>query len=388
MKAAAAVNIAELRRLARRRLPKAVFDFVDGGAQDERTLAANTGDFADIRFLPRQLVDVSTRRAGVRVLGQDLTLPIILAPTGLTGMFGPGGEVAAARAAAAAGAGFCLSTMATTSIETLAQTSKGFWFQLYVQRDRDVTRRLVERAKAAGCPVLMLTTDTVVQGNRERDARNGFTVPLKLTAGRALDFARRPAWSLRMALGPPVTFANFVEGKQGRMSFISVAQHAARMFDQSLNWKDIDWLKSIWPGKLIIKGILRPDDARRAADHGADGVVVSNHGGRQLDDVPSTIAALPPIVDAVGGRLDVLIDGGIRRGSDVVKALALGAKACLIGRAFLFGLAAGGEAGVGRTLQIFTEEIDRVQALIGCPDLAQMDRSFLLQPPPTWPANR
>jgi L-lactate dehydrogenase (cytochrome) len=384
----AAINIADLRRLAQRRLPKPVFDFIDGGAQDERTLTANTSDFSGIRFMPHQLVDVSKRRAGVRVLGQDLALPIVLAPTGLTGMFGAGGEVAAARAAAAAGAGYCLSTMATTSIETMAQTAKGFWFQLYVQRDRGVTRELVERAAAAGCPVLVLTTDTVVQGNRERDARNGFTVPLKVTPGRALDFARHPGWLWRMATGPRITFANLVKGEQSRTGFLSVAQHAATMFDQSLSWKDVDWLKSIWPGKLAIKGILGADDARRAADNGADAVLVSNHGGRQLDDVPSAIAALPRIADAVGGRMDVLIDGGIRRGSDVVKALALGAKACLIGRAFLFGLAAGGEAGVARALQIFTDEIDRTQALIGCPDLADIDRSFLLEPQTAWPANR
>jgi L-lactate dehydrogenase (cytochrome) len=383
-----AVNIQDLRRRAQRRLPKPVFDFIDGGAQDERTLAANCADFSGIRFLPRQLVDVSTRRTDVRVLGQDLALPIILGPTGLTGMFGPGGEVAAARAAAAAGVGYCLSTMATTSIETMVQTAKGFWFQLYVQRDRAVTRSLVERAQAAGCPVLVLTTDTVVQGNRERDMRNGFTVPLKLTPGRALDFARRPGWVWRMASGPPITFANLVSPGQSQLNFLSVAQHAARQFDQSLNWKDVEWLKSIWPGKLVIKGILSPDDARRAADHGADAVIVSNHGGRQLDDVPSTITALPRIVDAVGAHLDVLIDGGIRRGSDVVKALALGARACLIGRAFLFGLAAGGEAGVGRCLQIFADEIDRVQALVGAPVLRDIDRSFLAEPPSAWPANR
>jgi L-lactate dehydrogenase (cytochrome) len=383
-----AINIEDLRRLARRRLPKAVFDFVDGGAQDERTLDANCRDFAAIQFLPRQLVDVSERRAGVRVLGQDLSLPIVLGPTGLTGMFGAGGEIAAARAAATAGVGYCLSTMATTSIEELAAAAPGFWFQLYMQRDRGVTRALVERAAAAGSPVLVLTTDTVLPGNRERDLRNGFTVPLKMTVATAADFASRPGWLWRMLTGPRMTFANLVDGRQSGESFESIVQHAARMFDAALDWRDVDWLKSIWPGKLAIKGILSVEDARRAADHGADAIVVSNHGGRQLDDVPSTISVLPRIADAVGDRLEVLIDGGIRRGSDVVKALALGAKACLIGRAFLFGLAAGGERGVGRALEIFAGEIDRVQALLGCPDLAKIDRSFLVQEPSRWPSNR
>ncbi|KAB2912537.1 MAG: alpha-hydroxy-acid oxidizing protein [Hyphomicrobiaceae bacterium] len=388
MKAAEAVNIEDLRRMARRRLPKPVFDFVDGGGQDERTLAANCADFGSVRFMPRQLVDVSNRRMNVRVLGQDLALPIILAPTGLTGLFGPGGEIAAARAAAAVGAGYCLSTVGTTSIESLADAAKGFWFQLYVQRDRGVTRELVQRAAAVGCPVLVFTTDTVVAGNRERDVRNNFSLPMRPSLHNVLQFASRPRWLWRIATGPRIAFANLVDSRKGHSGFVSIAQHTAQQFDPSISWKDVDWLKTIWPGRIAIKGILNPDDARRAVDHGADAVIVSNHGGRQLDDVPSTISALPRIVDAVGGRMEVLLDGGIRRGSDIVKALALGAKACLIGRAFLFGLAAGGEAGVARALRIFIDEIDRVQALLGCPSIGDIDRSFVADGPPTWPANR
>jgi isopentenyl diphosphate isomerase/L-lactate dehydrogenase-like FMN-dependent dehydrogenase len=284
------------------------------------------------------------------------------------------------------GAGYCLSTMASTPIEKLAEAVNGFWFQLYMQRDRGITRALVERAASAGCPVLVVTTDTIVAGNRERDARNNFTLPLRPSARNVLEFAAKPGWLWQIATGPRLAFANLETDR--KRSLLTVAQQAAGQFDQSIGWKDIDWLKSIWPGKLAIKGVLAADDARRAADHGADAVIVSNHGGRQLDDTPSPISVLPHIVEAASGRLEVLLDGGIRRGADAVKALALGAKAVLIGRAFVFGLAAGGEAGVERALQIFADEIDRTQALLGCANLAQIDRSFLLDAPGTWPANR
>jgi len=383
-----AINIEGLRRKARRRLPRAVFDFIDGGAMDERTLAANRDDYAALRLLPRALVDVAQRRQAMRVLGQELATPLVLSPTGLTGLFGPGGEIAAARAAHGAGAGYCLSTMATTSIEDLAREQPGFWFQLYVQRDREVTRALVARAEAAGCPVLCVTVDVVVPGRRERDVRNGFTVPPRLTPGNALDFLAHPAWLWRIASGPPIGFANFAHLAERRVGLTTVAKYATDQFDPSVGWPEIEWLRSLWPGKLVIKGLLAPDDARRAADAGADGLVVSNHGGRQLDGAVSTIAALPGVVDAVGERLEVLIDGGIRRGGDVIKALALGARACLIARPFLYGLAAGGEAGVVRALEILHDEIDGMQALLGCPDLAQLDRSFLFQPGTPWPANR
>lgn len=385
---ARAVNIDDLRRRARRRLPRMVFDFVDGGAMDERTLAENRGDFEALRFLPRTMVDVGERRQAVRVLGQDLAVPMILAPTGMTGLFGPGGEIAAARAAARIGAGFCLSTMATTTIEDLAAAAPGFWFQLYVQKDRGVTRSFVERAEAAGCPVLCLTVDVVVPGKRERDLRNGFVVPPKFSVANLADFARHPAWLWRMATRPPATFANFAEVHGGRPGLTSVARYVSRQFDRSMTWKDIAWLRSFWSGKIAVKGILSPGDARLAAEHGADAVIVSNHGGRQLDGASSAIAALPAVADAVGDRIEVLMDSGIRRGGDVVKALALGARACLVGRAFLYGLAAGGEAGVDRALEILHGEIDNVQALLGCPDVADLDRSYLADARGPWPGNR
>lgn len=383
-----AVNIEDLRRAARRKLPKAVFDFLDGGAMDEETLRANRGDFEAFRFLPKTLVDVSERSQSVQVLGQELATPLILAPTGLTGLFGPGGELAAARAARAAGAGYCVSTMATTSIEVVAKEVPGFWFQLYIQRDRGITEALVERASVAGCPLLCVTVDLAIQGQRERDLRNGFAVPPRITPANALDYLSRPAWLKRVLTGPPINFANFAHIESRRFDLTTLVHYIAEQFDPSVTWQDIDWLKSIWPGKLAIKGILSAEDARRAAEYGADAVIVSNHGGRQLDGASSSIAALPAVVEAVGERIEVLIDGGIRRGGDVVKALALGARACLIGRAFLYGLAADGEAGVGRTLEILKGEIDSVQALIGCPDLGEIDRSFLAEAQQPWPANR
>jgi L-lactate dehydrogenase (cytochrome) len=383
-----AVNIEDLRRQARRKLPKPLFDFVDGGAMDERTLAANSGDFARIRFLGKALAAVGERQQNVQVLGQDFGMPLILSPTGLTGVFGPGGEAAAARAAKAAGAGFCSSTVATTSIEALAQIHPGFWFQLYIQRDRGFTRALVERAAAAGCPVLCVTTDTVVAGKRERDIRNGFSVPPKMNAHNFVDFLLRPGWLWRMATGPRISFANFPDQGGGRTQFATVSQQIASQFDPDISWNDIAWLKEFWPGKIALKGVMHPEDVRRAVDNGVDGIIVSNHGGRQLDGAISTIAALPAVVEAADGRLDVLIDSGIRRGTDVVKALALGAKACMIGRAFVYGLAAAGEAGVGQTLSILRGEIDNVQALIGCPDIRQVDRSFLQENRQPWPANR
>ena len=383
-----AVNLADLRRQAQRRLPKVIFDFVDGGAMDERTLAANSGDFAELRFRPKALVDVGDRRQTVRVLGQELSLPLVLAPTGATALFGAGGEIAAMRAANAAGAGYCVSTMATTSIEDLAAVRRGFWFQLYIQRDREVTRALVERAAAVDCPVICVTIDTVVQGRRERDLYNGFAVPPKLTPRNAWDFLTHPAWLWRMATGPRISFANFAHIESRQFDLTTIAKYIGEQFDPSLTWRDIDWLKSIWPGKVAIKGILSAADARLACEHGVDAVIVSNHGGRQLDDAVSAISALPEVVAAVGERCEVLLDGGVRRGSDVVKALALGAKACMIGRPFLYGLAAGGQAGAGRALQILRDEIDSVQALIGCPDLDRIDRAFLSLPDAPWPANR
>lgn len=377
-----AVNIEDLRLEAKRRLPKPIFDFLDGGAEDEVTLRANRADFARITFNPRMLVDASKRRMGVRVLGQDLAMPLMIAPTGLTGAFWPKGEVHAARAAKEAGIGYCLSTNATTSIEDIAPHHPGFWFQLYALRDRDLMRRLIERAQAAGASVLVVTVDLAAHGRRERDVRNGFTVPPKLAPANVLQYASRPGWLWRLVNNPGITFANF-----GDLGLMSLSKYVSTQFDPALNWKDIEWIRAIWSGPIALKGLLAPSDARLAVEHGVDAIVVSNHGGRQLDGAPSSIAALPGIADAVGGKAEILIDSGIRRGSDIVKALALGAKACLIGRAFLYGLATGGQPGVTRALDILRGEIDGVQSLIGCPDLAAIDRSFITDLDRPWPSN-
>ena len=372
------INIEDLRRAAKRRLPKAVFEFVDGAAHDERTLAANRQDFERIWFAPHVLVDVGERRQAVRVLGQQFSSPFIMGPTGLAGMLWPHGDVATARATAKAGVGYCLSTNSNCSIEQVAaEGRRDFWFQLYLQRDRDLARRLIERASTAGCPVLCVTVDLPIQGPRERDERNGFTVPPRLDLQNVFDFAWHLGWLWQMATGPRIAFANLDHGTGPSATLTTVAKHIASQFDATVTWKEMEWLKSLWPGKLALKGILRADDARRAVDHGVDAVIVSNHGGRQLDGASSAVAALPAIVDAVGNRAEVLIDGGIRRGSDIVKALALGARACLVGRASLYGLATAGEAGVMRAIEILRSEIDTTLALLGQPDVAKLDRLAL-----------
>ncbi len=383
----ATVNIEDLRLQARRKLPKPIFEFLDGGAEDEITLRANRGDFNKITFNARMFVDVSGRRAAVRVLGQDMAMPFMLAPTGLAGAFWPQGDVLAARAARAAGIGYCLSTNSTTSIEEIAPHHPDFWFQLYALRDRTLMRRLIERAKAANAKVLVITVDLAAHGRRERDTRNGFTVPPKLTPSNVMQFASRPGWLWRLMNNPGLTFANFAAMQSQEQGIIPLSKFVSTQFDPSISWKDLAWIREIWPGKIAIKGLLAVEDARIAVDHGVDGIIVSNHGGRQLDSAPSAIAALPRIVDAVGDKTEVLIDSGIRRGSDIVKALALGAKAALVGRAFLYGLATGGGPGVARSLDILRGEIDNTQALIGCPDLAAIDRSYLLESGRPWPAN-
>jgi L-lactate dehydrogenase (cytochrome) len=373
-----AINIEDLRRSAKKRLPKAVFEFVDGAANDERTLAANRRDFENIYFAPHMLVDVGERRQAVRILGQELTSPFIFGPTGLAGVFWPQGDIATARATAKAGVGYCLSTNSQSSIEQVAaQGRRDYWFQLYVQRDREFVRSLLDRAKAAGCPVLCVTVDLAIQGPRERDERNGFTVPPRITFSNALDYARHIGWLWGMATGPRITFANLVRSGGETTKLTTLVKMIGEQFDPTVTWKDIDWLKSVWGGRMALKGILRPDDARLAVEHGADAVIVSNHGGRQLDGASSAVSALPAIVDAVEGRAEVLIDGGIRRGSDIVKALALGARGCLLGRASLYGLATSGEAGVMRAIEILKKEIDTTLALLGQPDITKLDRSAL-----------
>jgi isopentenyl diphosphate isomerase/L-lactate dehydrogenase-like FMN-dependent dehydrogenase len=372
-----AINIDDLRRLAMRRLPRAVFDFADGGAEDEQTLRANREDFAKLTFRPKILVDVSKRDQATTILGQPVSSPLILAPTGLAGMLWARGEMAAARAAASQNVIFTLSTLGACSIEEVAETSSGpLWFQLYVMRDRDVTRKLVERAQHAGYKALCLTVDLPVLGQRERDLRNGATIPPKVTVRNAINVLQRPGWLRRVWWGPNITFKNFVGSSAALTSDAGTLwQYVNSLNDPSVNWDDLAWFRSLWQGPIAIKGMLTPEDARRAVSEGIDAIIVSNHGGRQLDSLPSAVEALPEIVDAVGDRAEVILDGGVRRGTDVVKALALGARACMIGRPMLYGLGASGQAGVERAVEILKAEIDRSLALLGRPTLADLDRS-------------
>lgn len=378
----AVASIEDLRTRARARLPRAVFDFIDGGAHDEASLRANRQDFQRVCLVPKVLTDVSQRDLSTTVLGEAVSIPLIVAPTGLAGLLARRGEVAMARAAEAAGIPYCLSQMAASSIEEVEQaTRRPFWFQSYLLRERKINQALFARAAQAGCSVLVITVDTKAQGPRERDMRNGFTVPPQITWRNLLDMARRVHWLRDVALGPRVTFANLADIVVGRGDIISIARFAAEQYDFSLDWSDFEWCRSVWKGKLAIKGILSVEDARRAADRGADAVIVSNHGGRQLDGAPSALSVLPAIVEAVGDRTEVVLDGGVRRGGDVLRALALGARACMAGRPFLYGLAAGGEAGVTQAIELFRAEIDNNLALLGRAVARELDRTCL-----KWPA--
>jgi len=371
-------NIADLRQLAWRRLPRVLFDYIDGGAQDEVTLRANQEDFNRISLAQRVLRDVTARDQSVTVMGQKYGMPLILSPTGMTGLFWPNGALEAARAATDAGAGFCLSSMSTSTVEDIRKVAKyPTWFQLYVMRDRGMSRELIERAKAAGCSALVLTVDLALQGQRDRDVHNGLTIPPTLRLSNLPNFATRPGWVWRYLTGPKVVPASLV--KPGQNTLFTIAGYVNSQFDQSVTWKDIEWAKSIWGGPLALKGILDPNDAKLAVDHGVDAVIVSNHGGRQLDGVRSAISALPDVVDAVAGRAEVILDGGVRRGTDVLKAVALGAKACMIGRPYMYGLASKGRAGVTQALELLRNEIDLALALTGNTSLAALDRSSILQ---------
>ncbi|HEU5275195.1 MAG TPA: alpha-hydroxy acid oxidase [Xanthobacteraceae bacterium] len=381
-------NIEDLRTIARKRCPRVMFDYVDSGSYDEVTRDANREELAAIRFRQRVLVDTTGRTMAAELLGSPLSLPVAIAPTGLTGLVYGDGEILAARAAEAEGTIYTLSTMSICTIEDVrAATQKPFWFQLYVFRDRGFSEEIMARAAAAQCPALFVTVDLPQRGQRHCDLKNGLTVPPRLSLKNAIDIATKPAWVARVLLGKRKTFGNVDDYLRRKNISLGTANWSQTHFDQSLNWRDIDWIRKAWPGKLVLKGILDVDDAKTAVAAGADGIVVSNHGGRQLDGAPATIRVLPEIASAVGDRLEVLFDGGIRSGQDVIKALALGARGCLIGRAYLYGLAAMGEAGVRKALGIIRDEMDITMMLTGLRDLKQVPRDVLYGAGRDFPRN-
>src|SRR6266436_3287762 len=370
--------IEDLRELHKRRVPKAFFDYADRGSYAEQTLRANRDDLQDIKFRQRILVDVSKRDLSTTIIGEPATLPLILAPVGLLGMQHGDGEIHACRAAQAAGIPFTESTMSICSIEDIAgAVDKPFWFQLYVMKDRGFIKALIERAAAAKCSALVLTVDLQVLGQRHCDVRNGLSVPPQIKLASVIDMATKPAWVLSILRGKRKTFGNLAGHVRGMENVNSLAQWVGNQFDQTLSWKDVEWIRSIWPGKLIIKGVLDVEDARTAAKTGAGALVVSNHGGRQLDGAPSSIWALPKVVEAVGDVIEVMFDGGIRSGQDVVRALACGARACMIGRSYIYGLGAGGEAGVAAAIDILARELDVTMALCGVKSVRDIDRNVI-----------
>ena len=379
------INIEDLRRLAQRRLPRPVFDYLDGGAEDEVTLRENTRAFRDIRFRPRGAIAAKKCDLAVCVLGQELSFPAMLAPIGYSRLLHPGGEVVAAKAAGEAGTVYILSTISGHKLEAVKSATRGAaWYQLYLLGGREAAEAGMERARAAGYSALVVTVDTAVAGMRERDLRNGMK---ELLGGSFLaklpyvsEILAHPRWlAAFLADGGMPRLENIVVPGQGPMKLIDVA---AALVDAAVTWDDLRWIRKVWPGPVVAKGILTAEDAERAVDEGAAAVVVSNHGGRQLDSVSATMRALPEVAAAVKGRTEVLMDGGIRRGSDIVKALCIGARAVLIGRAYAYGLAAAGEAGVTRAVEILKADIERTLRLLGCPSVAALDRSYVELPDP------
>ena len=372
--------VEDLRKQMQRRVPRMFYDYCESGSWTESTLETNETDLQAIKFRQRVAVDVSERSTAMKMLGQAVPMPVALAPTGLTGMQHADGEILAAQAAEAFGVPFTLSTMSICSIEDVAaNTSKPFWFQLYVMRDRNFIRNLVERAKAANCSALMITLDLQIMGQRHKDVRNGLSAPPKLTLGNIMNLATKPSWCLGMLGTRRRQFRNIVGHVEGVKDMSSLADWTSSQFDPRLSWEDVAEIRRMWDGKVILKGILDAEDAKQAVNVGADAIVVSNHGGRQLDGAASSIAALPAIVDAVGDKTEVWMDGGIRTGQDVLRAVALGARGTLIGRAFLYGLGAGGRAGVTRVLEILHKELDLTMALCGRSNLSEVDDSILLK---------
>ncbi|MEI8303652.1 MAG: alpha-hydroxy acid oxidase [Burkholderiales bacterium] len=371
--------IEDLRRLHQARVPRMFYDYADSGSWTESTYRANESDFQRIKLRQRVAVNLENRSIAGRMIGVDVAMPVALAPTGLTGMQHADGEILAARAAERFGVPFTLSTMSICSIEDVkAHTSKPFWFQLYVMRDRAFIEGLIDRAKAAGCGALVLTLDLQILGQRHKDLKNGLSAPPKLTLANILNMMTRPRWCLGMLGTSRRQFGNIVGHVKGVADMSSLSAWTAQQFDPTLNWGDVEWIKKRWGGKLILKGIQDVEDARLAVQTGADAIIVSNHGGRQLDGALSSIASLPAIVDAVGDRIEVHMDGGVRSGQDVLKAVALGARGTYIGRSFLYGLGAMGEAGVTRALEIIARELDLTMAFCGRRTLSEVGPDILV----------
>jgi len=378
-------SIADLRERARRNVPKMFFDYADAGSYNQETLRANSADFEKIKLRQRILRDVDQRSTATTILGEPVPLPLALGPIGLGGMMHGDGEIMACRAAQAAGIPYTLSTMSINSIEDVAAAvDKPFWFQLYVMRDRGFIRELIQRAAAAKCSALMLTVDLQVLGQRHVDVRNGLTVPPEIKLKNVLDIMTKPAWAWSILKGKSKTFGNLSGHVKGMENINSLAAWTASQFDPTLSWKDVEWVKSLWPGKLILKGILDVDDAKIAVTTGADAISVSNHGGRQLDGAPSAISALPRVVDAVGSEIEVMFDSGVRTGADIMRALALGARSCIVGRSYIYGLGAGGQAGVANAIEILRKEFDVTMALCGVKSTAEINREMLADTEQQW----
>ncbi|MFC6284537.1 MULTISPECIES: alpha-hydroxy acid oxidase [Polaromonas] len=373
-------TIEDLRVLAQKRVPRMFYDYADSGSWTEGTYRANEADFKKILLRQRVAVNMENRSTQTKMLGQDVAMPVAIAPTGMTGMQHADGEILGALAAKKFGIPFTLSTMSICSIEDIAKATGGhpFWFQLYVMRDRDFIERLIDRAKAANCSALVLTLDLQIIGQRHKDLKNGLSAPPKLTIPNIINMATKPRWCMGMLGTPRRNFGNIFGHVKGIENMGSLSEWTNKQFDPALSWNDVEWIKKRWGGKLVLKGIQDVEDAQLALNSGADALIVSNHGGRQLDGAPSSISALPAIVDAVGSRMEVHMDGGIRSGQDVLKALALGAKGTYIGRSFLYGLGAMGEAGVTKALQIIHRELDLTMAFCGRTDIRTVDKSILL----------
>lgn len=377
-----AASVADLRRIAKRRLPGGVFDYIDGAAEDERTLAANQAAFAATTFRPRVLRGIGEIDTSSSILGQPVPYPLVLAPTGFTRIADPDGELAVARAAERAGLPYTLSTLGTRSIEEVRAVSGGrLWFQVYAWRDRGLVKEMIDRAAAARYEALVLTVDNAVLGRRERDVRRGFTLPPTIGPRTFLDGALHPAWTWAFVRSEPIRFANVVgSGIGDGASPVSLSDYVNTQFDPALAWSDIDWLRSVWDGSIVVKGIQTVDDAVLAAERGVDAIALSNHGGRQLDSAPATLPLVAPVRDAIGDRAEILCDGGVRRGSDIVKAVAAGATGCMAGRAYLYGLGAAGERGVDRVLGWFQSDMVRVMSLLGIATVADLTRELLQLP--------